>query len=325
MAADQDETPNGRARVAVLISGRGSNMAALVYAAKQPQCPFEIVLVAANDPDAAGLALAAAEGIATFAHPHRGLTREAHDAIMDQAIRDAGADHIALAGYMRILSAEFVAGWEGRMLNVHPSLLPKYKGLDTHARALQAGDTVAGCSVHLVTATLDDGPMLGQTEVAVLPGDTPETLAARVLIAEHQLYPQVLARHVGRARDPEWLAAQVRAIAMAQPEAEETLSHGMPCFGIVKGKKFAWFSADHHGDGRVALLVKISGADEQAMLIERDAARFFRPAYFGDGWIAIRLDIGQVDWDEIAGWIARSWRAVAPRKLTALLDAADQF
>lgn len=314
-----------RAKVAVLISGRGSNMAALLYAAKHPDCPFELVLVASNDPDAAGLELARAEGIATFAHPHKGLSREDHDAIMDRAIREAGAEFVALAGYMRILSAGFVAGWQERMLNIHPSLLPKYKGLHTHDGAIEAGDPVAGCSVHLVTAELDDGPVLGQTEVAILPSDTADTLAARVLFAEHQLYPRVLAAYVARERDPDWLAGKVRAIAMAQPEAEETLSHGMPCFGIVKGKKFAWFTADHHGDGRVALLVKISGPDEQAMLIERDPVRFYRPAYFGDGWIAIRLDTGTVDWDEIEGWIARSWRAVAPKKLTRLMDAADEF
>src|SRR3546814_11482443 len=102
---------------------------------------------------------------------------------------------------------------------------------------------------------------------------------------------------------------------MAMPEAEEALSHGMPCFGIVKGKKFAWFSADHHGDGRTALLVKISGAEEQAMLIEQDEARYFRPAYFGDGWIAIRPDLGDNDWEHLAGWIAKSWRAVAPKEI----------
>ena len=112
---------------------------------------------------------------------------------------------------------------------------------------------------------------------------------------------------------------------MAQPEADEVLSHGMPCFGIVSGKKFAYVSSDHHGDGKVALLVKISGVDEQAMLIDQDADRYARPAYFGDSWIAIRLDLGDTDWDAIADWLSRSWRAVAPKKLTALIDAADAF
>lgn len=314
-----------KARVAVLISGRGSNMAALIYAAKHPACPFEIVLVAANDPDAAGLALAKAEGIATFAHGHKGLERAAFDQLIEAQIVASGASWIALAGYMRLLSPEFVDRWAGRILNIHPSLLPRYKGLDTHRRALEAGDRVAGCSVHVVTAELDDGEVLGRTEVAVMAGDTPDSLAARVLIAEHQVYPRVLADWVSREASPDYLLERVRALAMAQPEAEETLSHGMACFGIVKGKKFAWFSSDHHGDGRIALLVKISGVEEQAMLIEQDSRRYFRPAYFGDGWIGIRLDLGDTDWQHIADRIAASWRSVAPRKLTRLLDIADQF
>lgn len=314
-----------RAKVAVLISGSGTNMAALLYASRAADCPYEIVLVGSNDPQAGGLKLAAAEGVPTFALPHKGMSRADHDAAMDAAIRQSGAQYVALAGYMRILTPGFVSGWEGRMLNIHPSLLPKYKGLHTHQRAIEAGDSHGGCSVHLVTAELDDGPLLGQTPVAIVPGDTADTLAARVLIAEHQLYSRCLAAYVGRERDPEWLIAQLRPRAMAQPEAEETISHGMNCFGIKGGKKFAWFTSDHHGDGRVALLAKISGPDEQAMLIERDPERFYRPAYFGDGWIAIRLDRGGVDWDEIDGWLARSWRAVAPKKLTRLIDAADEF
>lgn len=185
-----------KAKIAILISGGGSNMAALLYAAKQADCSYEVVLVASNNPDAAGLKLAAAEGIATFAHPHKGMNREEHDAIMNAAIGDAGADTIALAGYMRILTAEFVGAWDGRMLNIHPSLLPKYRGLNTHQRAIDAGDSHAGCSVHLVTPILDDGPLLGQSKVVILPDDTPETLAARVLIAEHQLYPRILADYV---------------------------------------------------------------------------------------------------------------------------------
>lgn len=190
-----------KAKVAVLISGRGSNMAALVYAAKRPDCPFEIVLVAANDPMAQGLAFAQAEGIATFALSHRGMKRAEFDAIIDAEVRKAGAEYIALAGYMRLLSPEFVGKWDGRMLNIHPSLLPKYKGLDTHERALAAGDKVAGCSVHVVTAELDDGPVLGQTEVAIIPGDTADSLAARTLIAEHQLYSRVLAEYVTRSQN----------------------------------------------------------------------------------------------------------------------------
>jgi formyltetrahydrofolate-dependent phosphoribosylglycinamide formyltransferase len=314
-----------RAKVAVLISGSGTNMAALLYASRTPDCPFEVVLVASNNPESAGIALAAAEGLPTLVVPHDGMTRAEHDLAMDAAVRESGAQFIALAGYMRILTNEFVERWEGRMLNIHPSLLPKYKGLHTHERALEAGDSHAGCSVHVVTAELDDGPILGQIAVAILPGDTPDTLAARVLIAEHQLYARCLAEFVTRETSPEHLIAQVRERALALPETDEVLSHGMPCFGIVKGKKFAYVSLDHHGDGKIALLVKISGADEQAQLIENDPQRYYRPAYFGDGWIGIRLDLGDTDWDAVADWLARSWRSVAPKKLTALSDAADAF
>ncbi len=314
-----------KARIAVLISGSGTNMAALLYAAKQPDCPYEIVLVASNNPDAAGLTLAKAEGVATFAHPHKGLTREAHDAIMHDAIIAAKADTVALAGYMRILSPEFVGKWTGRMLNIHPSLLPLYKGRHTHDRAIAASDSHGGCSVHLVTTELDDGPILGQTPVAILPSDTAETLAARVLIAEHQLYSRTLADYVSRASSPDFLIAQVRDRAMALPEADEVTSHGMPCFGIIKGKKFAYVSSDHHGDGKVALLAKISGVEEQAMLIDSDEERYYRPPYFGDSWVGIRLDLGDTDWDHIGEWLAKSWRAVAPRKLAAMMDLVGDF
>lgn len=309
----------------MLVSGSGTNMAALLYASRAADCPYEIVLVGSNNADAGGLKLAAAEGVPTFALPHKGMARLDHDLAMDAAIRASGAQYVALAGYMRILTPEFVGRWEGRMLNIHPSLLPKYKGLHTHERALEAGDSHGGCTVHLVTAELDDGPVLGQTPVAIVPGDTADSLAARVLIAEHQLYSRCLAALVSRATSPEWLTAQVRSRALALPEADEVVSHGMACFGIVKGKKFAYVSSDHHGDGRHALLVKISGPDEQAHLIEQDPERYYRPAYFGDEWIAIRLDLGDTDWDAIADWLQRSWRAVAPKKLTALLDAADAF
>jgi len=314
-----------RAKVAVLISGSGTNMAALLYASRAEDCPFELVLVASNKADAGGLRLAEAEGVPTFALSHKGMSREDHDAAMGAAIRASGAQWVALAGYMRILTPGFVARWEGRMVNIHPSLLPKYTGLHTHERAIAAGDSHGGVTVHLVTAELDCGPILGQTPVAIVPGDTPDSLAARVLIAEHQLYSRCLARLVTRESAPDWLLEHVRARAMTMPEAEESVSHGMACFGIAKGKKFAYVSANHHGDGRTALLVKISGPDEQAMLVDRDAERFYRPAYFGDGWIGIRLDLGANDWDEIGDWLARSWRAVAPRKLTRFLDVADEF
>ena len=300
-------------------------MAALLYASRAADCPYEIVLVASNNPDSSGLALARAEGVPTFALPHKGVPRADHDASMDAAIRAAGAEYVSLAGYMRILTPEFVSGWEGRMVNIHPSLLPQYPGLHTHERALEAGDAHAGCTVHLVTAELDAGPVLGQTAVAILPGDTADTLAARVLIAEHQLFARCLSELVSRPRNPAWLTARVREIALALPEADETLSHGMPCYGIRKGKKFAWVTNNHHSGGHVALLVKISGRDEQLHLIEQDEERYSRPAYFGDDWIAIRLDLGDNDWEAIAEWLQRSWRMVAPKRLTKLIDAAEAF
>jgi phosphoribosylglycinamide formyltransferase-1 len=300
-------------------------MAALLYASHLPGAAYEIVLVASNDPQASGLKLAEAEGIATFALSHRGMDRAAHDGAMDAAIRASGARYIALAGYMRVLGSDFVNGWEGRILNIHPSLLPKYRGLHTHRAAIEAGDTRAGCSVHLVTDELDAGEVLGKAEVAILPSDDEASLAGRVRIAEHQLYSRVLSEYLSRPFDAEWLISQVRSRALALPQAEETTSHGMPCFGIVKGKKFAWVSADHHGDGKTALLARISGADEQAQLIENDPERFYRPAYFGAEWIGIRLDLGDTDWESIDDWLLRSWRAVAPKKLTGLMDAADEF
>ena len=194
-----------KTKLAVFISGSGTNMAALLYASHNPDCPYEIVIVLSNDPQAEGLALANAEGIATFALPHKGMERAAHDVAMENEANAAGAEYIALAGYMRILSDEFVSRWEGRMLNIHPSLLPKYKGLHTHKRALEAGDSHGGVSVHLVTSELDAGQVLGQTKVAIMPQDTPDTLASRVRLAEHQLYPQVLADYVTRRSNSQFL------------------------------------------------------------------------------------------------------------------------
>jgi phosphoribosylglycinamide formyltransferase-1 len=314
-----------KARVAVMLSGNGTTMSALLFHSRLPGCPYEIVLVASNLPEARGLRIAEAEGIPTFAHSHRGLEREAHEAIMDAALRESGAEYIALCGYMRVLTAGFVDTWAGRMVNTHPSLLPKYKGLHTHQRAIEAGDTHGGCSVHVVTAELDGGPLLGQVAVHILPDDTPDTLSQRVLMAEYQLYPRMLADYVGRETSPEWLTAQVRERALALPEADEVNSHGMPCFGIAKGKKFAYVSVDHHGDGKTALLVKIGGADEQAHLIENDAERYYRPAYSGDAWVGTRRPLGATDWDAIGGWLQRSWQSDAPKRLTALMDAADEF
>ena len=314
-----------KARVAVMLSGTGTTMSSLLFHSRLPDCPYEIVLVASNVPDAGGLSIAKAEGIATFAHSHRGMAREAHETAMDAALREASAEYLALCGYMRILTESFVDGWVGRILNTHPSLLPKYPGLHTHERAIAAGDSHGGCSVHVVTAELDAGPLLGQVPVAILPSDDADSLARRVLMAEYQLYPRMLADYVAREKSPEWLVAQVRERALALPEASEILSHGMPCFGIEKGKKFAYVSVDHHGDGRTSLLVKISGPDEQIQLIENDPDRYYRPAYFGDGWVGIRLDLGDNDWDGIAEWLHRSWRSVAPPRLTRMLDVADEF
>ncbi|MEH3106770.1 MAG: phosphoribosylglycinamide formyltransferase [Sphingomonas fennica] len=188
-----------RAPIAVLISGRGSNMAALAAAARDAACPFRLSVVIANDPAAPGLAIAAAEGIPTAARSHAGLSRALHEAWIEAALGEA--EWIALAGYMRLLSPDFVARHAGRIVNIHPSLLPRHKGLDTHTRALAAGDAEHGCTVHLVTAALDDGPVLAQARVPVLPGDDAGALAARVLAEEHRLYPAALAALVtGAAR-----------------------------------------------------------------------------------------------------------------------------
>ena len=182
-------------RVAILISGGGSNMIRLVESMAGDH-PASCVLVVSNDPAAAGLLRAAEMGIPTAAVDHRAFKgdRPAFEAALQAELDKAAPDILCLAGFMRVLTAGFVQHWDGRMLNIHPSLLPKYKGLHTHARALEAGDTEAGCTVHLVTAALDDGPILGQARVPVLPGDTEADLAARVLVQEHRLYPLVLER-----------------------------------------------------------------------------------------------------------------------------------
>ena len=307
-----------KARVGVLISGRGSNMAALLYASRLFDCPYEIVLVASNDPGAAGLQLAAAEGIATFAHSHVGLKRAEFDAIITAQLERAGVTHIALAGYMRLLSPQFVTHWQGRCLNIHPSLLPKHKGLHTHEAVLAAGEAETGCTIHIVTPELDDGPTLAQARIKVLPGDTPETLAVRVQYAEHQLYPRVLADFVSAASRPEALLARVRGLALNLPAAAEKLSHGSPGFFVKGGKFFAYFSENHHGDGITALLLKVSGLDEAAMLIEQDPDRFFRPKYFGPaGWVGVVLTDGP-DWAMIEAMLSAAWRLCAPKRLAML-------
>lgn len=318
-----------KARVAVFVSGVGSNMAALLHASRLPDCPYEIALVASNNAAAPGIALAHAEGIATFALAHQGMSREAHDEALEAAVIDAGASYIALAGYMRILTPAMVARWEGRMLNIHPSLLPLYPGLDTHARALAAGDGHGGASVHLVADDLDGGEVLGQLRVAIMPGDTPQSLASRVLTAEHQLYPRMLADYVSRGSDPDRLLARVGELALALPETHSRESHGAPGFRVgseKSGKFFAYFSDQHHGSHHIALMVKTGGMDELETLVEAQPEAYFKPAYYGaSGWIGVILNRPDLDWDMVAEWLERSWRAVAPPRLTKLMAAADDF
>lgn len=183
-----------RARVAVLISGRGSNLQALVAAARAPDYPAEIVHVVSNVPEAGGLDHAAAAGIPSEVIDHTDFaSRPGFEAALGESLRAAGAELVCLAGFMRVLTADFVERWRDRALNIHPSLLPAFPGLRTHAAALAAGVKIAGCTVHFVRETVDAGPIIGQAAVPVQPGDTAEALAARVLEAEHQLYPRCLA------------------------------------------------------------------------------------------------------------------------------------
>jgi len=194
-------------RVAILISGGGSNMVSLVDSMVGDH-PARACLVLSNVADAGGLAKAKARGIATAVVDHKpfGKDREAFEVALNAVLEQARPDVICLAGFMRVLTAGFTARWAGKVLNIHPSLLPKYKGLNTHARAIKAGDDQAGCSVHEVTAELDGGPILGQARVPILPGDTPDQLAARILPMEHKLYPAVLARFVIGDRNPVMLS-----------------------------------------------------------------------------------------------------------------------
>lgn len=196
-------TANTRKRVGVLISGRGSNMVSLAEAAQAPGYPAEIALVISNIPDVAGLDRARGFGIATATVDHRpfGKDREAFERAMDEQLRVNQIDLVVLAGFMRILTPWFVKRWEGRLINIHPSLLPLFKGTHTHAQALAAGVSEHGCSVHFVVPELDAGPVILQAKVPVLPGDDEETLAKRVLVEEHRLYPAALAEVAsGRAR-----------------------------------------------------------------------------------------------------------------------------
>ena len=317
-----------RSRVAVLISGRGSNMAALIYASRADDCPYEVAIVSGDRPDAQGLEVARAEGVAVEPLDAK-LLGDKYWERLQQLLEAADIDLVALAGFMRIIPAEFLAKWDGRIVNIHPSLLPRHKGLRTHHACLSAGDKVTGATVHLVTPDLDSGEILGQVEVAVLPEDTPETLAKRVLIAEHQLYPRVLGQYLGRARDFDWISGKVGELALALPETRFQTSHGSPGWKVgsqSSGKFFAIMWNRHHGEEAVGVLVKCSGQDEMAQLIEAEPELYFRPAYYGPSdWIGIKLDRPRVDWDHVAGWLQRSWLAMAPPRLTKLMRAAEQF
>jgi phosphoribosylglycinamide formyltransferase-1 len=301
-------------------------MAALIYASRADDCPFEVALVTGDRPDASGLDLAAAEGVPVERLP---FDKTSFFTALDSLLRERKIDIVALAGFMRILPSDFVARWTGRIVNIHPSLLPRHRGLGTHDAVLGAGEASTGCTVHLVTDDLDDGPILGQVEVAVLPGDDAATLAKRVLIAEHQLYPRVLAQFVSRERDPEWIRAKVDSLALALPETRPKTSHGSPGWRVgseSSGKFFAILWTRHHGEDSVGVLVKCSGQDEMADMIAADPEMYFRPAYYGPSdWIGIRLDRPAVDWDHVAEWLATSWRICAPPRLTKLLRAADEF
>ncbi|GGH04412.1 phosphoribosylglycinamide formyltransferase [Glycocaulis albus] len=183
----------GKTPIAVLISGRGSNLQCLIDACAADDYPARIVAVISNRPDAYGLERAREAGISAIAIDHKAYaSRESFEAALDSALREAGAEFVCLAGFMRILTEGFVNQWDGRMINIHPSLLPKFKGVDTHKRAIEAGESEHGCTVHWVTPGMDEGPVIAQARVPVLPGDTPETLAARVLVEEHRLYPEAL-------------------------------------------------------------------------------------------------------------------------------------
>jgi formyltetrahydrofolate-dependent phosphoribosylglycinamide formyltransferase len=195
-----------RVRVGILLSGQGSNAMALIATARAADYPAEIALVVSNNPDAPGLSAATAAGIPTRAIDHRpfGKDRDAHERAIDAALAEADIGFVALAGYMRILTAGFVERWNGRMINIHPSLMPLFAGLHTHRRALEAGVKLHGCSVHWVTPGVDEGPLIGQAAVPVLPDDDEARLAARVLAAEHRLYPVCLAAAItGKAAPPD--------------------------------------------------------------------------------------------------------------------------
>ncbi|QIK96155.1 phosphoribosylglycinamide formyltransferase [Sphingomonas sp. HDW15A] len=317
-----------RARVAILVSGRGSNMAALLYAARATDCPYEVALVTGDKPDAAGLAVAEAEKVPVKRLDSKALGKGYWEALQS-ALEAAAVDFIALAGFMKILPADFVARWSGQIVNIHPSLLPKYKGLHTHQTAIDNGDAKTGATVHVVTPEVDSGEILGQVEVAIMPGDNAESLEARVLIAEHQLYPKILAEYVSRPFDARWIEAKIDSLAGGFAEVGRKTSHGSPGWSVgaeKSGKLFAIIADRHHGEDAVGLLVKASGPDEMAGLIEAQPDVYYWPKYYGaSGWLGIKLNRRDVDWDQVADWLERSWRACAPKRLARMMDIADEF
>lgn len=303
-------------------------MAALIYASRADDCCFEVSLVTGDKPDAPGLAFAEAEGVETLKLDAKTLGPTFWTRLND-ALEKADIDLIALAGFMRIIPDEFLTRWESRIVNIHPSLLPLHKGLGTHEAVLAAGQMRTGASVHLVTPDLDSGEILGQVQVAVLSGDTPASLAERVLIAEHQLYPRVIGQFLGRTRDFDWITERVGELALALSETRFKTSHGSPGWKVgspSSDKFFAIMWNNHHGEGGISVLVKCSGQDEMAQLIEAEPELYFRPAYYGPSdWIGITLDRPRVDWEHVGEWLQRSWLAMAPARLTKLLRAVDEF
>lgn len=303
-------------------------MAALTYAAKADDCPFDVVLVSGDRPYADGFTIAEAEGIPTARLDRKALGPD-YWSTLQRTLEQANVDLVALAGFMSVIPPQIVERWAGRMINIHPSLLPKYKGLHTHQAAIDAGDTVTGATVHLVVPDVDSGEILGQVTVAILPSDTQESLDARVLIAEHQLYPRVLGAYASRPFNAQWIEAQVDTLARTLDEVSRRTSHGAPGWAVggdKNGKLFAIIVDRHHGEDAVGLLVKASGPDEMTGLIEAQPDLYYWPKYYGaSGWLGLKLNRRDVDWDQVRDWMERSWRQCAPKRLTRLMGIAAQF
>lgn len=222
-------TTHTKTRVAVLISGRGSNMQAIVEAARRPDYPAEIALVISNRPEAAGLAWAKAQGLPTLALDHKHYeSREHFEGQLQSTLELSKIDLVALAGFMRLMTASFVERWRGRMINIHPSLLPAFKGLHTHEQALAAGVRISGCTVHFVSPEMDGGPIIAQAAVPVLEADTADTLAARVLAAEHRLYPAALARVARGEARLNGSSVELQAVVNTQVNQEQPLFSPWP-------------------------------------------------------------------------------------------------